>query len=106
MAQDHRRCELELADSSFDPVVYIAAADPGVIYGYEDIARVFDGRFRSLFEFDIEWLVEDEGEVLMMLDRFGGREDVLTLSAIVKCAFSVFLAELRSCFVCVCWTWG
>lgn len=47
--------------------MYIAAADTGVVYSNEDIAGVFDGGSRSFFELDIEWFVEDEGEILWIV---------------------------------------
>lgn len=64
MAEHHWFLDNEGADASFDPVVYIAAADAGVVYGDEDIMRGFDCGFRSLFIGNVEGFVEDEGEVL------------------------------------------
>jgi hypothetical protein len=64
VAQDHGVFDEEIADASFDPVVHIAAADAGVIYGDEDVVWGLEGGFGLLFEGDIEGFVEDEGEVL------------------------------------------
>ena len=67
MAEDHRGCEDEGADTSAAPVVDVAAADAGVVYGEEDIVGG-GGRedgFGLLFEGYFVGGVKDEGEVLV-----------------------------------------
>ena len=44
--------------------MYIAAADPSVVYGDENIVRGLDCWVGLLFEYDVVGFVEDEGEVL------------------------------------------
>ena len=51
MAQDHGFLDDEGADAAFDPVVYVRAADAGVVYCYEDIVRGLKGGFWAFFVF-------------------------------------------------------
>lgn len=60
MAEDHWVLDDEVADPPFNPVVDIAAADAGVVYGYEDIVGRLNGGFGLLLELDIKGFVEDE----------------------------------------------
>jgi hypothetical protein len=67
VAQHHGFLDDEGTDPPFDPVVYIAAADAGVVYGDEDVVGGLDCGFWALFEGDVEGFVKDEGEVLGVL---------------------------------------
>jgi len=64
VAQYHGVLDDEVADGAVGPVVYVAAADAGVFDVDEDIVGAFDGGDGAVFEFDVVWLVQYEGEVL------------------------------------------
>jgi len=95
--EDHGVFEDEGADPAFFPIVDIAAADAGVVYGYEDIV----GRFESG-----NWLFGERYVVglLRMKERFcrvscqlcfevNSRSGVCTLSVFV-CAIVLFRSIL------------
>jgi hypothetical protein len=67
VAEDHWVFEHEGPDGAFGPVVHVAAANAGVVYGYEDIVRGLDCWEGFFFECDVIGFVEDEGEVLFAL---------------------------------------
>lgn len=62
--EHHRIFDDEGADPSLFPVVHIAAADAGVVYGYENIVGRLEGGNWSFGERYIVSFVENEGEVL------------------------------------------
>lgn len=64
MAEDHRVFQNKGSDPPLLPIVDVAAADSGVVYGDEDIVRRLDLWLGSLFECNIVWFVENEGEIL------------------------------------------
>ena len=66
MAKHHGVFEDEGADPPFFPVVDIAAADAGVVYGDEGVVGCLDRGLGSLLERDIVRFVENEGEVLIV----------------------------------------
>jgi hypothetical protein len=64
MPEYHGIFQDEGPNCALRPVVYIATANSGVVDCDEDIVGGLDGRFGLFFEFNVEGLVEDEGEVL------------------------------------------
>jgi len=69
MAQDHGRFNDVLPDASFSPVVDIAAADPGVVDGNENVVRRLNGRFGAGLEGHRVGFVEDKGEILWVIKK-------------------------------------
>ena len=79
-------------DPPFFPVVDIAAADAGVVYGDEDVVGGLDRWLGSLLECDIVRFVENEREVLIVpvsyhLLRHWRGKYAFCLCHIVSCIF-------------------
>lgn len=66
MAEDHWVFHDVVADAALDIVVYIATADSSVVYGDENVVGRGELGLGLLFEADLEWFGEDEGEVLRL----------------------------------------
>lgn len=64
VAENHGLLEDERSNAAMFPVMDIRTADTSVVYGDEDIVGRSQFRLWLLCEGNIEWFVEDEGEVI------------------------------------------
>lgn len=70
MAEDHGRFNDEVAYSSLDVEMHIRTADSSLLYGDKHIVVGFESRNWLLFESDLEWLVQNEGELANRVSNF------------------------------------